>query len=183
MNNTFPQFMPIMPEQTSNPSKSNMTVYIDSSPYPEVEGAPNPATVALLKEDYAGVHGELTAITQYVFQNGRSTKNETFANSILQIAIIEMIHLDMLGDAIATLGGNPSFDNGQYYWNASNINYAADFREMLKADIAAERTAIANYTKHIALTNNPSVKALLMRIIKDEQLHLQFFTETLASVQ
>ena len=179
MNNSFPQFMPVMPSQSENPDSSEMVVYMDSSPYPEVTGEKDAATVAMLKEDYAGMKGELTAITLYVYQNSRIVKNESLSNSMLQIAISEMIHLDLLGDAIVALGGNPSFDNGKYYWNASYVNYTTNLKEMMKTNIASEKEAIASYEKHIALTNNESVKALLKRIIKDETLHLRFFTETL----
>jgi bacterioferritin len=102
---------------------------------------------------------------------------------VLQIAICEMMHLDMLGDAINALGGNASFDDGHYYWNASYTNYSSTLREMLSADISAEGTAIASYKKQISLTQNPSVKALLARIIKDEELHLQFFSEALNALK
>jgi bacterioferritin len=166
----------------TNPQDSELTVYIDSTPYPEVTGAPDPQTVAMLKDSYAGVHGELTSIAMYIYQNGRSVTNDAFANAVLQIAICEMIHLDMLGDAITSLGGDASFDDGHFYWNASNVNYTSDFREMLNANILAERTAIDTYKKQIALTENKSVKALLSRIIKDEELHLRFFSEALNSL-
>ena len=179
---SYPQFLPVIPSHARNPEHSGMPVCVDSSPYPEVQGGRDPRTVALLKDDYAGPKGELTAITQYVFQNGRS-ENDAFANSVLQIAIVEMMHLDMLGDAIVALGGNPSFDDGQTYWCACNVNYASDLEEMLKANIAAERNAIASYEKHAALTCNESVKALLERIAKDEKLHLRFYTETLQSLK
>lgn len=176
----FPQFVTMLPDQKASAQKSGIPVYVDSSPYPEVTGEPDPETVALLKEDYAGAGGELTAIAQYVFQTGRCTQDDHFANSILQIAMVEMIHLDMLGDVIVTLGGNPSFDDGKYYWSAHNVNYAADLAGMLRANIKAEQGAIAAYEKHAAETKNASVKALLQRFIVDEKLHLRFFEESLA---
>jgi len=179
MNNPFPQIFPIM---QGGKQGHGMTVYIDSAPYPEVEGGSDPATVALLKEDYAGENGELGGVLQYVFQHIQSEDNDSFANAILQIAIVEMTHLDMLGDAIKTLGGSAAFDNGRYYWDSSNVNYATGFKEMLAANIEAEKTAIANYRSHAAQTGNVSVKALLERIIMDEELHLRFFEETLGAV-
>ena len=178
--NQFPQFMPPTSYQNAHPLGKKIVVPVDSAPYPEVAGDIDLATVALLKEDYAGGKGELTVVTQYVFQSGRTTDNDSYANGILQIAITEMMHLDMLGDAIVALGGNPSFDNGKYYWCASNVNYAMSYKDMLKANIVAESDAIANYEKHIAMTKNESVKALLRRIVEDEKLHLKFFEELLA---
>lgn len=178
--NQFPQFMPPTSGPTANPMGKKMVVPVDSAPYPEVTGERDLATVALLKEDYAGSGGEITAITQYVFQSGRVTDNDSYANGILQIAISEMMHLDMLGDAIVALGGNPSFDDGKKFWCASNVNYAMSYKDMLKANIAAETGAIASYEKHIKMTKNESVKALLSRIIEDEKLHLKFFEDLLA---
>jgi bacterioferritin len=136
----------------------------------------------MLKEDYAGAVSEMTAVSQYVYQNILSTDNESFANAILQIGIVEMSHLDMLGDAILALGGNPTFGNGSIFWQGKLVNYARTLPVMLRADIEAETQAIANYTRHSAKTTNASVRALLLRIIKDEQLHLRFFRETLAGL-
>jgi len=178
----FPQFIPLTAAQNAHKPSPGMTVYIDAAPYPEVKGPHDPATVALLKDDYAGANGELTGILQYIFQQGRVEDNEAFSNALLQIAIVEMMHLDMLGDAIVALGGNPSFDDGKFYWDASKVNYATGLKDMLAANIASEETAIASYERHAALTKNESVKALLERIVKDEQLHLRFFSEMAASV-
>jgi bacterioferritin len=136
----------------------------------------------MLKEDYAGAVSEMTAVAQYIYQNILSTDNESFANAILQIAIVEMSHLDMLGDAILALGGNPTFGNGSVYWQPKSVNYARTLPEMLKANIEAESQAIANYESQASQTPNASVRALLERITQDEQLHLRFFQETLAGL-
>jgi bacterioferritin len=160
-----------------------LTVYLGSEPYPTVEKGSDPETVRMLKEDYAGAVSELTAVTQYLYQNVLSADNESFANAILQIAIAEMSHMDMLGDAILALGGNPAFGNGTTYWHGKHVNYARTLPEMLSADIAAETQAIANYERHAERARNASVRALLERIVKDEKLHLRFFRETLAGLQ
>jgi bacterioferritin len=167
-------------ESASNPNNGpERTVYLNSEPYPTVGKGSDPNTVKMLKEDYAGAVSEMTAIAQYIFQNILSTSDESFANAILQIAIVEMSHLDMLGDAILALGGNPTFGNGTTYWQASLVNYARTLREMLMADIQSETQAINNYESQAAATTNMDVRALLERIAEDERLHLRFFTESL----
>ena len=176
-------FVPIVQSMASAataPGRLGLPVCLHSEPYPTVEGSHDPETVAMLKQDYAGAAGELTAITQYVFQSARIANDETLANAMLQIAIVEMTHLDMLGDAIVTLGGSPSFDDGHYYWNASKVNYADSRRGMIEANIKSETTAIENYEKHAAATTNETVRAFLLRIAQDERLHLKFFTDMLA---
>jgi len=167
------------PEEPRVHPFSNTVLFTDPSPYPEVTGPKDAGTVAMLKQDYAGAAGELTAITQYIFQNVSTADNATFTNALLKIAVSEMSHLHMLGDTIKVLGGNPSFTDGQRYWSAANLNFGETLKEKLLADIKAESTAIANYEKHASLTKNKSVKALLLRIAKDEKLHLRFFEEML----
>lgn len=179
----MPVTLAMSQSSADNPgSGQGLTVYLDSEPYPTVAKGPDPSTVRMLKEDYAGAASEMTAVSQYIYQNILSADNESFANAILQIAIVEMSHLDMLGDAILALGGNPTFGNGTVFWQGKLVNYARTLPEMLRADIEAETQAIANYERHAANTTNASVRALLTRIIKDEQLHLRFFRNTLAGL-
>ena len=155
-------------------------VLFDAAPYPEISGHGDPATIAMLKDDYAGRTSELTAITQYIFQNN-SSDDETFANAMLQIAIVEMTHLDMLGDAIHKLGGTTEFKSGGEFWTAANVDYSRDRADMLRANIVAEQGAIESYERHASATHNSSVRALLLRIADDERLHLKFFQDQLAA--
>ena len=48
--------------------------------------------------------------------------------------------------------------------------------EQLQADIEAEQAAIQTYRQHIAMIDDRYIKAVLARIVKDEQLHLRLFT-------
>ena len=179
----MPVTLAMSQSSADNPNNGQgLTVYLDSEPYPTVGKGSDPNTVRMLKEDYAGAVSEMTAIAQYIYQNTLSTDNESFANAILQIGIVEMSHLNMLGEAIQALGGNPTFGNGTVYWQGKLVNYARTLPEMLRANIEAETQAIETYERHAARTTNASVRALLERIVKDEQLHLRFFRETLAGL-
>jgi len=157
--------------------------YRDASPYPEVSGPVDAETLDMLKRDYAGSAGELTAITQYVFQSIAARANKPFADALLQIAIVEMTHLDMLGDAIITLGGDPQFSDGQRQWDTSGLDYSQDLEAMIRVNIDAEETAIVNYEKHAALTVNKTVSKLLRRIAEDEELHLRFLKRALGFIE
>jgi len=179
---TFHPTPPVVPpvqniDNKGNPPQLNNRYILpfDPRPYPEVTAtAPDPETVAMLKQDYAGMGSELTAITQYIFQNN-SSDDETFANAMLQVAIVEMTHLDMLGDAIHTLGGTTEFNADNKWWTAENVNYSLPRADMLRANIQAEQGAIDSYEKHARATKNESVRALLLRIADDERLHKAFF--------
>jgi len=182
MNNTnFHPTPPVIPlvqniDNKGNPPTANNRYILtfDPRPYPEVTAnTPDLETVAMIKQDYAGMVSELTAITQYIFQNN-SSDDETFANAMLQVAIVEMTHLDILGDAIHTLGGTTEF-KADTWWTAQNVDYSMPRADMLRANIKAEQGAIDSYEKHAAATKNESVRALLLRIADDERLHKSFF--------
>ncbi|MCX7921975.1 MAG: ferritin-like domain-containing protein [Clostridia bacterium] len=159
--------------------------YAEYMPYPKVGNVDkNPQYVKLLMDDYAGKDSELTAITQYTFQhftNGGG--NVEVARTVLAIAKAEMKHYALLGEAIEKLGGDPECKGGHEnmgnYWNGKNPNYGISPKEMLEANIQAEKTAIENYTKHAELIDEPDIKNLLLRIKRDEEIHLQLYTNLL----
>jgi len=155
----FP-FVPLTAGTASMQSHDKGTapaVCLHTEPYLEVAGSPNPEAVLIIKELRTGADGELTAIAQYVFQNNRITNNDAVSAALLQIAIVEMMHLDVLGDAIQALGGKPSFDDGKYYWQAGHVNYADDLVDMLNANIEGEEAAIAAYEAGDSRTDNDSL--------------------------
>lgn len=147
-------------------------------PYPEITGGPEPETVTLLHEDYAGMVSEFTALNQYMYQYILLTeKDRSFAHELECIAITEMRHKEMLGKAIVRLGGTPIFATCNSYWCANFVNYVEDPQRMLVSNIGIENAAIANYRFHIQMISNASVRQLLERIILDEELHIRLFNE------
>ena len=149
-------------------------------PYPEPENIKsNTRQAVLLAENYSGPLSELTAITQYVFHHLMAgPENEVAAQVILDIAIVEMRHLDVLGSYIKALGLRPeykSYKNGGRFWNASQVTYGKTLQSMLEADIAAELSAIKQYRRTIELIKNEKINDMLRRIIADEEQHVILF--------
>lgn len=159
-------------------------------PYPkiEVEGK-NLYYANLLLEDYSGLVSELTAITQYVYQKfDKFNVNEEFSKTLSGIAVVEMKHLELLGETIKLLGVDPKFkfeDNCNLltYWSGSFVDYTTNIVDMLKSDIKIEYDAIALYKYHINIINDKYVKRLLYRIIEDEERHIECFNMLLNKVQ
>lgn len=155
--------------------------------YPEVRvEEENKYYANLLLEDYAGFYSELTAITEYVYQDFSCFKKyPKFANSMSQIAKVEMKHLELLGKTIKLLGVDPKYKftnnkcNYYEYWNSSFINYDTYIIYMLNSNIIKEEIAIKNYKKHISVIKDKYVKELLYRIIEDEKIHIKCFKELL----
>jgi bacterioferritin len=64
----------------------------------------------LLLEDYAGAVSELTAINQYFYHHlVFEDKYEDLAELEECISIIEMMHLELLGETILMLGVDPKY--------------------------------------------------------------------------
>ena len=78
-------------------------------PYPEVRvERKNIEYAKLLLDDYASEVGEDRAIHQYVYQKFDKFKdNPLFSKTLSQIAMVEMRHLELLGETIKLLGVNP----------------------------------------------------------------------------
>lgn len=159
--------------------------YSDPSPYPEVRViGPNPYYACLLMDDYAGVVSEFTAISQYLYHYFLLKDiDENLGELLENVAITEMLHMEILADTIKKLGQNPqirgSFSTCNNFWNGSFAYYGRDLCSRLKADIDAEYKAVSEYRKHIRLIKDPYIQAILERIILDEKVHIRLFNEAL----
>ncbi len=154
-------------------------------PSPKVESK-NIYYASLLLTDYAGMHSELTAITEYSFQNFNCFKKyPEFANAMEQIAKVEMKHLELLGKTIHLLGLSPKFKAKNpssfyyQYWNSSYLNYDNFIITMLRHNIWEEQIAIRNYRYHLTLIQDKYIQDLLNHIIEDELIHINCFQELL----
>lgn len=158
--------------------------YSADESYPQiVAGYPDLRQVQCILNDYAGRESELTAVNQYIYQSiiFKDCYPE-IAEALEKIAIVEMKHFDLLGGAIHDLGGDPIIGGTKTFWNGSFVSYIKNPKKALQNNIIAEQNAIQNYKKSIACSNNATVKALLERIILDEEVHIIVFKELLSSL-
>lgn len=155
-------------------------------PYPEVrtEGK-NASYAALLSNDFAGQVSEMSAVSQYIYQH-LVTPDEKISETVECISIVEMRHFEMIGKLIYQLGGNPLIASQNNctvrFWTAQYINYCADARCYLKINIENEEKAIANYLKRIKQINDTYIRAVLERIILDEEYHIKIFSQLLNEI-
>ena len=154
--------------------------YALDTPYPEVRGTCTQCDLRMLMDLYCGRAGELTAITQYLYQHYLTDGiDETVANCLLGISKTEMKHHSLLGEAIVKMGGDPIMGGSTCFWAGSNLNYNQNPICFLQNNIAAEGQAICNYRRAAACINNVSLSELLLRIAQDEELHIEIFNELL----
>lgn len=157
-----------------------------SAPYPSVEDIqPNIHDLHLILNDYAGLISELSAVTQYVYHqlNAKEDGFYQLGQVLLSIAKVEMRHLDLLGSTLCKLGGSPQFiyraPEGFQYWNAGMIDDLRSTKAMVQSDLLLERQTIAAYEHQSATVNQSAVKAVLDRLILDEECHVTILKEQL----
>lgn len=162
---------------------SKHTKYSIDLPYPKpMIEMQNIEYANLLLKDYAGVVSEFTAISLYVYQHFVSKEQyKDYAELIGGVSVVEMKHLELLGETIKLEGFKPMyFDNAVPHgklWSPMYVNYTTYIMAMLKEDIKSEQKAIENYKYHITLIQDKHIIKLLERIILDEELHLKLFTQ------
>lgn len=179
MMNTNSRINPQMP-----PPKPEIQ-YRAPGPYPPIKvECENRMYAQLLKQDCCSSKSEMTAITQYLYQGWVfKPKYPDFAKSILKIAEVEMHHLDMLGELIVLLGGNPTFaviqNSHPVFWQGNMLRYNQPLAVVLRNNIAAEQAAVQGYQRNLTQIRDECVCAIIERIILDEQVHIQRFKELL----
>ncbi len=142
----------------------------------------------LLLNNYAGQNGEMTAITQYLYQHLISEEcYGELSDSLECISIVEMRHLEMLGELITKLGGAPLFrtqNRGRnIYWSGKFVAEIQNPRKFLIKNIEAENVAIRDYKMRICQISDPMIQNLLERIIRDEEHHITIFKRYLAEFE
>ena len=167
-----------------------MKCYVDL-PYPEIRvEKPNIEYAKILSNAYAGKISEQTAILLYIFEH--MTLNGEFkeySETLKKIAIVEMHHLEMLGETIRLLGMEPVFmsydknKNGLVPWKATYVNYNVNVKDIVNIDINEEERTIEYYNYVLEVVKDKYIRKLIERIIKDEELHLKIFKEFKKSLQ
>ena len=149
----------------------------------------SPSLARLLNNNLSAAKSEMTAAHQYIYQAWMIQKNyPEISKTLLEIAVVEMRHLQRLGQLIVLLGGTPKFYSYQrgiaLPWNGKMVSYDADIRQLLKVDIRAEESSYAMYTRQSQHIKDSKVAANLARIALDEKLHkavLNKFLQDLSS--
>lgn len=155
-------------------------------PYPDVDTfAADVRSAKIISFAYATLHGELAATLQYQYHH-IWTEVESIALLYEQIAVAEMLHLNLLAKAMKRLGLDPLYrQNPQTpntWYNTSTVSHSKTLPKMLLDDIAGEMNAIADYKRMLSLLKNEDVAALIERIVLDEELHLAKLSEAYRKV-
>jgi len=129
-------------------------------------------TIALLQEDIKGEHA---AIVQYL-RHAYSFPEGEYRAELEAIAREEMWHLKWLAERVVELGGTPTLERGAAV-------FTGPITDLLALDVKAEEDAIALYRQHQAVITDEKTRALIERIISDEEAHRGQFTKLLEEVR
>ncbi len=153
-----------------------------SAPYPELRvERQNQNYSRLLSAAYAGQDGELVAILMYLYgenvSKGRAPN--ALSETLACIAKTEMRHLSMLGELIFMLGGDPRYINmtKRMGINTAMLPYQTDPLRIVANAVAAEDKAIKLYESLYRVIDDKYIRAVIKRIIMDEEHHLKIFSE------
>lgn len=154
-------------------------MYHVNLPYPPVKvKEENQKYANLILLNYASSVSEFSAITQYVYHETYFKYiNAEVSETLEGIAKVEMHHLQMLGEVIILLGGDPGYwiikNRKVNYWSPDFLSYDKDLKKAISTDIKDEEAAICQYKKTISQIDDSYITDILNRIILDEELHIE----------
>lgn len=157
-----------------------------NEPFPTTDGiCPDCYSLAVLSPAYASPTGELNAILQYMYHyfNFKKRGYKQYAETLVSIAVAEMLHLKLLGETILALGAQPIYcqnpPTAYNFYSAKFVSYSCNLVNMIEDDIMDEKRAICQYTKMLKRLKNEQIKGIVSRILEDEKLHLATLKEIL----
>lgn len=157
-------------------------------PYPMARAnAANERYARIIRNSFAGRESALTAMMNYLYQSIRFGEcADDLREMLAAIAQCKMFHLRLLGELLMSLGGDPKYfycmppnANSGTWWTAQPaiVTYSKILGDALKADIQAEKASIEEHKNAANYVDDEGVRALLKRIVMDEEYHLKIFTE------
>lgn len=159
-----------------------MPPLIENLPYPSLDGIKKDLRSAnIIAPAYASLCvSETTASFQYMYHyfHFDALGMYDIGKVVEDIAIAEMIHIEILAKMLIKLGVDPIYSANppcRNYYNTSRVAYSKTPEKMLLDDIDAEMSAIHDYQEMLAKLNNEQVAAVIHRILLDEKLHLAEF--------
>ncbi len=156
--------------------------YKIDEPYPPVRvDGPNPVYACEMLGNMADVVSEMSGIALYFYVSVVAKPQYDWVSTCFHhIGIVEMHHLDTFADLALLLGADPRLWSGQpgkRWWSPSFICYPREIRALIGESIKSEEAAIRKYSRQANSICDPNIVAILRRIIRDEERHLEIFSE------
>lgn len=163
--------------------------YAANAPYPPVcVHERNPKYAEWMLDNVGGQRSEISAVSLY-FYNRLITEEcgNELSEAFHKISIVEMHHLEIFGKLACLLGEEPRLwtvsRRSKVYWSPGYNQYPKHLPALLKNALNAELTTIEKYQNQIAHIQDPSITAILQRIILDEKLHVSILEKMLGNLK
>ena len=150
--------------------------FSDHTPYPPVKvDGKNPQYAAAILSNIGSCNSEMTAVSLY-FYNSLITREhyQEIAECFNRISVVEMHHLDIFGELALKLGTDPRL------WSYNQ--YPTQINALLTNALAGELEALRKYHAQSEWIEDGHVRAILNRIIADEELHVHIFRSLLTEL-
>ncbi|MCX8075160.1 MAG: ferritin-like domain-containing protein [Clostridia bacterium] len=176
--------------------KANSIKYEDfqvNEDFPEIEASIlSQEVINRVLAGYTAKKSEFTSQNQYRYQYIILTYNNELynvGNNMRTIYLHESKHFEILGKKLFLTNVDPKLcryiDNNPNicdYWIASNVDYYKEIAEIMKANIELENGAIRDYNEIYEMTTDENLKELIVRILKDEHSHRDYFRAVLEAL-
>ncbi|AVP57053.1 ferritin-like domain-containing protein [Pulveribacter suum] len=119
---------------------------------------------------------ELVCVLRYKrhYFTAQGMESPAIADELLVHANEEAAHADLIAERIVQLGGSPDFRPSSLQ-ERSHADYdeSSDLRDMLHANLVAERIAVESYRQMVELIGDkdPTTRRMLEGILADEEEH------------
>ncbi|WP_434509867.1 ferritin-like domain-containing protein [Desulfitobacterium sp. AusDCA] len=165
-----------------NDNNTNECQYKVDAPYPPVQVAgPNPVYACEMLANMGDVVSEMSDVTRYFYIAVVTKPQYSWISTCFHhISIVEMHHLNIFAELALLLGADPRLWNCRkrtQWWSPSFISYPGELRALIAESIKAEEAAIRKYSRQANTICDMNIAAILHRIIRDEEHHLQIFSE------
>lgn len=160
----------------------NECPYRVNEPYPPVRViGPNPVYACSMLSNIASIVSEMSDIVRYSYISVvTKPKHSWISKCFHDVSIVEMYHLNIFSELALLLGADPRLwtcSKNPQWWSPSFISYPHELRALVKESIKAEKAAIRKYSREARTIRDMNITAILNRIIRDEEHHLQIFNE------
>lgn len=148
---------------------------------------PNPQYAAEMLGNIGSCNSEMSAVSLYLYNNIILTDtNLEYAKIFQKIAVVEMHHWQIYAQLARMLGADPrlwTFSNNRpCYWSPACNHYPQQLKSLLENSLRGEQDAILKYRRQAEVIKDAYIADLINRIILDEEVHVEIFTEMLSQI-
>ena len=172
-----------------------------NDPWPPVQVlGRNPEYAEMLLSNVGGRNSEMSAVAHYRYNRLLSMEMgssmellspaedySALSELFHKISMVEMHHMDSFAQLAMRLGADPRMwhccNCRMQYWSPSYVDYCfCSLREMVQKVLGEELAAIEKYNTQAACIGDPNVAAILRRVVKDEEAHVETWRAVLAGL-